>query len=39
MAQAAPDRNRQQRRVRLTVAALLVLVAGLYALTFLKHHV
>jgi cytochrome b561 len=38
MAQAAPDRNQQQRRIRLTVAALLVLVVGLYALAFLRHH-
>jgi hypothetical protein len=38
MAQAAHDKDRQQRRIRLTVAALLLLVVGLYALMFLRHH-
>jgi len=38
MAQAAPDKDHQQRRIRLTVVALLLLVVGLYALTFLRHH-
>ena len=39
MSQAAPhDKDRQQRRIRLTVAALVLLVVGLYVLAFVKHH-
>jgi len=39
MPQAAHhDKDRQQRRIRLTVAALVLLVIGLYIFTFVKHH-
>jgi len=39
MAHATHDKDRQQqRRIRLTVAALLLLVVGLYVLMFLRHH-
>ncbi len=38
MAYAGHDKDRQQRRIRLTVAALLLLVVGLYVLMVLRHH-
>jgi len=38
MTPAAHDKDRQQRRIRLTVAVLLLLVVGLYVLAFLRHH-